>query len=536
MLKQLIMIRLLGMFGTLIGDKGSKKSLSKGKKIVLTLLSLYCFTIFSTLSIKTFTPMLQPFQEIGYEWLYFGMLFIGAFGFCFVGSIFFTKQEIYEAKDNELLLSLPIKQGDILLSRVFSLCLLNYFYEGLIVIPCTVVYFMRTSFHIGKFLVFLAVFLTFPLFVLVITCFFAWLFEVIMQKLKLKSFFLYILYVGGMGIYIYGIFKITEYGNYLVQNGENIGEKIQKSLFPIYHLSIAIVECNVVSLLFYFLSCFIPFYILYSLLKMNFYGILMGNKVTTTKRKWKEEDIQMTSPSFALVKRKMIQIFSNPMIVLNGLQGSVMGIGLFIFIIIKREHFLEIGQKIPNGNQYIWIGVIALLLVVNVLNFVSAVGVSLEGDRLWILKTLPITEQEIIKGLYYLNLIVTGIPMLVIYVGYCILFPMTILQMTIALCFGICIFLFFTSCGLIFDLSYPKLQWTSEVSAIKHNYPLMFYFFAIMMLPFSMVLGYIFLSLSCSLNVEKYILICTAIFGIIGGIIYWILQKKGEQLFKNIQY
>lgn len=535
MLKQLIIIRLRGIFGTLIGEKGSKKNLSKGKKIGLTLLSLYCFTAFSTLSINMFTPMLQPFQELGYEWLYFAMLFIGAFGFCFIGSVFLTKQEIYEAKDNELLLSLPIKQGDILLSRVFSLCLLNYFYEGLIVIPCTVVYFMRTSFHIGKFLIFLAVFLTFPLFVLVITCFFAWIFEVIVQKLKLKSFFLYILYMGGIGLYIYGISKITEYTNYLIQNGENVGGTIQKSLFPIYHLSIAIVECNMISLLFYFLSCFIPFYILFFLLKMNFYGLLMGNKITTTKKKWKEEDIQIASPSFALVKRKMIQIFSNPMIVLNSLQGSIMGIGAFTFAIIKRDYILEIGRQFSNDNQYMWIGVISLLLMVNVLNFVSAVGVSLEGDRLWILKTLPITEKEIIKGFYYLNLIVTGIPMFVIYMGYCVIFPMTILQMVLALCFGICIFLFFTSCGLVFDLSYPKLQWTSEVSAIKHNFPLMFYFFAVMMLPMIMIFGYIFLSFAGNLNVEIYILICSAIFGILGGIFYWILQKKGEQLFKNIQ-
>lgn len=536
MLKQLIIIRLRGIFGTLIGEKGSKKSLSKGKKIGLTLLTLYCFIIFSTLSIKTFTPMLQPFQAMGYEWLYFGMLFIGAFGFCFIGSVFLTKQEIYEAKDNELLLSLPIKQGDILLSRVFSLCLLNYFYEGLIVIPCTVVYFMRTSFHIGKLLIFLAVFLTFPLFILVITCFFAWLFELIMQKLKLKGFFLYILYTGGMGLYIYGIFKITEYAEYLIQNGENIGGTIQKSLFPIYHLSIAIVECNVTSLLFYFLSCFIPFYILYSLLKMNFYGLLMGGNKTTTKKKWKEEDIKITSPSFALVKRKIIQIFSNQMLVLNSLYGSVIGIIAIIFAIIKREYLLEIGRQISNGNQSMWIGLVLVLLTMNVFNYVSAVGVSLEGDRLWILKTLPITEKEIIKGLYFLNLIVTGIPMLIVYVGFCVLFPITILQMALSLCFGICIFLFFTSCGLIFDLSYPKLQWTSEVSAIKHNFPLMFYSFAIMVLPIIMILGYIFLPFARNLNIEIYILICTVIFGIIGGIFFWILQKKGEQLFKNIQY
>lgn len=535
MLKQLIKIRLWGIFGTLIGEKGSKKSLSKGKKIGLSLLILYVFASFGILSITMFAPMLQPFQEMGYEWLYVAMLFLGAFGFCFMGSIFFTKQEIYEAKDNELLLSLPIKQGDILLSRLFSLCLLNYLYEGLITIPCMVIYFMRTSFHIGKFLIFVAVFLTFPFFILVITCFFAWIFEIMMQKFKLKSFFTYVLYICGIGSYIYGVSKLTEYTNYLIQNGENMGMSIQKTMFPIYHLSIAIVECNIISLFLYLMSCFVPFFILFSLLKMNFYRLLMGNK-EATKRKWKEKEIQMTSPAFAIAKRKVIQLFSNPMLVLNSLNGSIIGIGVFVFCMIKRERFLEVGLQFSNGNQYMWVGLVLILLTMNVLNYVAPVVLSLEGDRLWILKTLPITEKEILKGIFYFNTIVTGIPMLIGFIGYCVIFPVTMMQMVLAFCFGICVFFFFVSCGLVFDLSYPKLQWASEVSAVKHNLPLMFYSFATLMLPTIMILGYSFLAYRNSIcSMEVYIAICTVIFGILGVFFYWILQTKGEKLFKNIQ-
>lgn len=114
----------------------------------------YVAVVFGLMFGVMFNEILKPFSLIGYEWLYFGIMAILVVLLCFIGSVFVTQQEIYGAKDNELLLSMPIKTKDILLSRVFVLLIVNYLYEALIVIPGMIVYFYQTSFDLIKFLFF----------------------------------------------------------------------------------------------------------------------------------------------------------------------------------------------------------------------------------------------------------------------------------------------------------------------------------------------------------------------------------------------
>ena len=104
-----------------------------------------------------FNMVLEPFTAIGYEWLYFGIMAVLIVLLCFIGSVFTTQQEIYGAKDNEILLSMPIKTSDILLSRIFVVLIINYLYEVLIALPGGIVYFTQVPFDLLKLLFFLIV-------------------------------------------------------------------------------------------------------------------------------------------------------------------------------------------------------------------------------------------------------------------------------------------------------------------------------------------------------------------------------------------
>ena len=109
---------------------GKKDSPSFGKIIFMLLIIGYVAVVFGLMFGIMFDKILKPFRLIGYEWLYFGIMAILVVLLCFVGSVFVTQQEIYGAKDNELLLAMPIKTIDILLSRVFVLLIVNYLYEA----------------------------------------------------------------------------------------------------------------------------------------------------------------------------------------------------------------------------------------------------------------------------------------------------------------------------------------------------------------------------------------------------------------------
>lgn len=534
MLKQLIKIRLRGMFGTLIGEKGRKKNLSKGKKIAIVCVVIYLIGILGVLSAGIFGSMLQPLKQIGYEWLYFSFLFFGVFVICFIGSIFLTKQEIYDAKDNELLLSLPIRPRDILISRLFSLCILNYLYEGIITIPALVIYFYISSFHIGQCILFLIVFLTFPMFVLILTCLFSWIFEMLLQKLRLKNIFIYVLYIGGFGLYFYGINQLGILIEYLVQNGSSFAEVFRKVMFPIYHLSIAIAECKIESLLLYLVSCILPFWFLYYVLISNFSRLMMGKQVVS-KKQWKEKEIRFSSPSFSIMKRKCIQLFSHPLLVLNSISGSIIGVVGIIYLALEKEQVNVLINQIPQGESYIWVGLLGAMIAMNTMTYVSAISISLEGDRLWILKTLPISVKDIFQGIILQHILLAGIPMMIVFIGYHILFPMTLIQSMIAFILGTSLLLFMAYSGLYFDLSFPKLEWINEVSVVKHNVPLFVFSLGFLFLPFVMVAGYFILyyfSISC--NIELYTSVWSILFVILAYFSYLLVKKRGEKLFYRL--
>ncbi len=246
MLKSLIKIRLQGIFmRTMRGSK--KQKITAGKIFFMLAIFAYIAVVFGMMFGYMFDQILKPFTMIGYEWLYFGIMAILVVILCFIGSVFTTQQEIYGAKDNELLLSMPIKTKDILLSRIFVILIINYLYEALVALPCIVTYFIQVPFDFIKFLFFIIVIITLPLLALALSCTFGWIMAMIMKRIRNKTIITMIISLGFLGAYFYIINKLPDYLVTLVANGQSIGDAIKNTLFPIYHLAIAISEKNLIT-------------------------------------------------------------------------------------------------------------------------------------------------------------------------------------------------------------------------------------------------------------------------------------------------
>ena len=122
------------------------------------------------------------------DWLYFvimGMLaiFLGAFG-----SVFNTYSGLYLAKDNDLLLSMPIPVRIIMASRLLSVYLLGLMYSGIVILPVIIVYWCTVPLTAGILLGGVLLLLVISLFVLALSCVLGWVVAKISLKLKNKSF------------------------------------------------------------------------------------------------------------------------------------------------------------------------------------------------------------------------------------------------------------------------------------------------------------------------------------------------------------
>ena len=136
MLKLLVKKQLMEIFRSYFYNPKTNKKRSTGAVIGFVVLFAIIMigmlgTMFTALSVslcKTFIPL-----QMG--WMIFGIMgllgiFLGAFG-----SVFNTFSGLYLAKDNELLLSLPIPVRSIILSRLLSVYLIGLMYSAVVTIP-----------------------------------------------------------------------------------------------------------------------------------------------------------------------------------------------------------------------------------------------------------------------------------------------------------------------------------------------------------------------------------------------------------------
>ena len=536
MLKSLIKIRLQGIF--MRSMKGSKKQkITVGKIILMLFILAYIAVIFGMMFGYMFDQILQPFIMIGFEWLYFGIMAVLVVLLCFIGSVFTTQQEIYGAKDNELLLSMPIKTRDILLSRIFVVLIINYVYEALVALPCFIVYFSQVPFDIIKLLLFIIVIITLPLLALTLSCVFGWLMAMIMKRIRNKTIITMIISLGFLGLYFYVINKLPDYLISLIANGKTIGEAIRNTLFPIYHLSIAISETDIVSLILYLLCVLLPFALVIYLLSKNFISIATS-KPLSKKVKLKDSDIKSSSQKLALFKRELKHFTSNPMVMLNAALGIAFTVVMAGALLVKGKELVDMLEIIPSQfedmiNEFMVPLLCIAVIGTNSMNIISSALISLEGNRLWIIKSLPIKTKDILQSKLALHLALCIPPGLLFSVIGSIVFSLNVIDCLIVIIVPVVFTIFEALFGLLINLWKPKSDWVNETVVVKQSASVMITLFSTMALVILIGICYIGF-FSDFMNAKTYVYVCLVIFIIADLGCYYLLNTWGIRRFEEL--
>ena len=93
--------------------KNGKKSSFNSPAVYLALLA-FVGVVFAFMFYNMFSMMAPMLATSGFSWLYFLYVMGASFVISTIGCIFLSLSQLYEAKDNELLLSMPIPPRSIL--------------------------------------------------------------------------------------------------------------------------------------------------------------------------------------------------------------------------------------------------------------------------------------------------------------------------------------------------------------------------------------------------------------------------------------
>ncbi len=530
-MKTLLMINLRALFAGIFMKSRSVKKRSPVVTVLIALLVIYVVGTFFVMSGFLFYQLCAPLVSAGYGWLYFALMGITVFALCFVGSLFATQSQLFNAKDNDQLLSLPIKPFSILMSRVAALLLLDYLFEVFIVIPAGIIWVVSQPVTALGVVFFVLAALVLPLMAMAVAVLFGWLIAMATARLRNKNILTLVLSIAFMLAYFFVYSNITKYIQTLIINGAQIGAAIQKGFFPAYHLGRAIAEGNAVSMLIFTVCAVAPFILAMLILSANFIRIATSNR-GANKVKYTEKALKASGVRAAFVKKEIRHFLANPMYILNSAMGVILMLIGAVFFAVKQDvvlgYIVELNKTGLALSPAILICVV--LCVVSALNLVSAPSISLEGKNLWIAKSLPVNSFDVLLAKAGMHILVCGVPTLAASLIFALALRATAVQTVLILLVPLLYTVLTAFFGVTVNLLFPKFDWINEIQPIKQGVSTLVSMAGSFALVAALILLYVF-ALSPLVAAETYLFLCAALLVILTLILFAYLKKGGSRRF-----
>ncbi|WP_195250996.1 ABC transporter permease [Romboutsia sp. 1001713B170207_170306_H8] len=316
--------------------------------------------------------------------------FTGAVLFSLITTIYKGSSYLFEAKDFESLISLPINEVAILLSKIFMLLISNYLFTVPFLLIPGIVYFIRMDISSIYLVNLILMFLCVPLIPIIISSMIAFLLGNISSKLKHKSLILIIGSIILLAQYVLLVSKMDVLLKNIIENSNSVTDTIKKIYFMSYYF-IEGLKNNDILLVLKFIFISILSFILFIVLFSKQYKIINSRMNENYKaKKYEIKDLKNSSIISALLQKEVKRYFSSYIYVLNSSIGiillSIFSIGIIVFGQDKMADILQLNLDFA----FIKIQIISLILFCIMTTCTTYCSISLEGKTLWILKSSPI--------------------------------------------------------------------------------------------------------------------------------------------------
>ena len=108
------------VFSWIYQDKKTGKNRDKKGLLLYVFFYVFLFGFLAVIFYNMAASLCGPLVEDGFGWLYIALMGIVGMSLGVFGSVFNTFASLYQAKDNDLLLSLPLPTRSILIARLFG--------------------------------------------------------------------------------------------------------------------------------------------------------------------------------------------------------------------------------------------------------------------------------------------------------------------------------------------------------------------------------------------------------------------------------
>lgn len=397
-----------------------------------------------------------------------------------IEGVYKSSSLLFNCRDDQLLLSLPIRKSTVLFIRIFKFYLFELMFSSMFFIPVIISYLSWTNnvnftFFITSFIMLLLL----PIIPIIISCIIGLVITALSSRFKYKNLFQTVFSTLFLLVFFYFSFSFDKYLNYVMKHSNSIYNIISKIYYPAGVYAKLISNFNLLQLLSFIIINVLLFVIMILLLSRFYFKINSRLKKVIITKKVNINNITIKSNSiyFSLIKKEFNTIFNTPVLIINSFFALVLFIILSIGISIKFKSFLlmissynNFGFSIDLIYNNLSLFVFVLIMVTSFMTSISNSLISLEGKKISILKSLPIKTKNILMSKVYTCLIITT-P--VLFLGDIILFfrlKISLFESILLVILSILLPLVSHFVGLIVNLLFPKLDYENSTEVVKQSF------------------------------------------------------------------
>ena len=450
--------------------KGKKNTTSSKIGLPLFIAFLFMFSIWSYAN-----GILEKLAPLNLQYVALSL-------FVFITSIITVYEGIYKSgsllfncKDDQLLLSLPIKKSTVLFIRIFKFYIFELMFNSLFIIPLIIAYIRWDSVNITFFITSLVMLIFLPIIPIVISCILGFLITDISSRFKYKNITQIVTTMILLFLIMLMSLNLEKLVQKIAQNATSINDFITKIYYPAGIYAKLVNNFNIVDLIIFILINILIFIIGIFILSKVYFKINNNLKsVTTTKKlKLKANQIKARSQINSLIRKEINTFFNTPVFIINAGFGIIIYIILAIGICIKLDSILDMLVQSGMDKNIILSNIPAyMILVVSIGAFTTSITssmISLEGRNYTILKSLPVEPKKILMSKIYAASLLT-IPAFIL--GDLIMFiklKMGIIEMLLIIILTILMPLVSHFLGIIINTKYPKLEFENAAEVVKQS-------------------------------------------------------------------
>lgn len=527
--------RIFNAFKT--GRNGKKRS-SVSAFLLIGLIGIGIISI-----LFTFTGLLNEIAGLlfaTHPWIFYLIITILNFTLMVIGSVFLAKNLLFDSKDNNILLSLPIKPSTLLLSRIFLLLFYNVIFELFFGIPALIASILNGA-QAVEVLLFLGFGLFLPMFSASISALFAWLLSLLMSRIKHKSLFTTIFSLAFFFLYFYVCGNLNVILANLLENIDKVSETLQ-GINVIYWLGACITTPNFLYFALFCLFFLATITVSYLILSLTFIKTITSNR-GFSKIAYKEKSLKTSSANSALLKREFKHLFSSPIYLLNSCVGvlfSFIFAGVMIYSAIDTNSDLNgliVLLKSTNishiSNIITAVGFLMIMFMAS-MTLITPPSISIEAKNLWILKSLPTSMENVINNKILVQIIMT-MPVALLQAIALIALTKPTVVFGILIFVGIILFyLLSATVGMMEGLRHPNLSWRTETQAVKSSFSVLFTML-ILMAGTILAIALFFAFQNVTTDPTFALVSFNLIIALATALSYYYVIKKGPSILNDIQ-